>query len=100
MTSPQQMFDDVLHTNYDLTVVRRPLRAPAVTAAPVPADGDDCTWTEEAQPAGLAYDLHTSGDHIAELTAAVDRLNRAHEQLAAQMHELSVELSALRGAQQ
>jgi hypothetical protein len=93
------LFDDVPRQAYHVTdaaMLRAAYGPTAVPAEVDPAADDEYTWTEQTPPAGLCYDLHTSGEHLAELTAQVDSLNRAHEDLAAQMHRLSEELAALR----
>ena len=42
-----------------------------------------------------ARDLRTAGDKIAQLTADVDRLNREHELLVAQLRLVSEQMAAL-----
>lgn len=42
-----------------------------------------------------ARDLRTAGDKIAQLTADVDRLNREHELLVAQLRLVSEQIAAL-----
>lgn len=95
MLDPHQQFDELLYTHYDLTIVRRPIVAPAEPAPEDPAD-EDYTWTEEAAPlAALENRPDVRGQRLAALVEEVNAINIAHEELAARMRVISEKLDAL-----